>query len=133
LVPVADKYYTIEDQPNHSKKRKVVLCEYHHSKRLGFICIKCNKPTTTEHQPHPECIQCPSCVTPTVHQYDFKGQSYCRLHYSLIPETRCAGCNQAILKQFVEHKDLPDQIWHPECYMIFKFWGVKLAPKQNTG
>jgi hypothetical protein len=131
-VPVANKYYTMEDQPKHARKRKAVLCEYHHLKRLDLICIKCDKPTTTE-QPHPECIQCPSCVTPTVHQYEFKGQSYCRLHYSLILETHCAGCDQAILKQFVEHRDLPDQIWHPECYMIFKFWGVKLTPKHSAG
>ncbi|KAL9541124.1 hypothetical protein MBANPS3_009299 [Mucor bainieri] len=48
----------------------------------------------------------------------------------MIHETHCAGCDQAILKQFVEHVDLPNQIWHPECYMIFKFWGAKLAPKK---
>ncbi|GAN09776.1 LRG1 protein [Mucor ambiguus] len=47
----------------------------------------------------------------------------------MIYETHCAGCDQAILKQFVEHVNLPNQIWHPECYMIFKFWGAKLAPK----
>lgn len=48
----------------------------------------------------------------------------------MIDETHCAGCDQAILKQFVEHVDLPNQIWHPECYMIYKFWGAKLAPKK---
>ncbi|KAG1112877.1 hypothetical protein G6F42_014618 [Rhizopus arrhizus] len=50
----------------------------------------------------------------------------------MIQDTHCAGCDQAILKQFVEHVNLPNQIWHPECYMIFKFWGAKLAPKKPT-
>lgn len=62
-------------------------------------------------------------------QYEFKGTSYCRLHYSLLQETHCHGCDQAILKQFVEHRDLPNKIWHPECYMIYKFWSIKLSPK----
>lgn len=102
-------------------------------KRLGLICLKCNKPITTPEQKfHPQCIQCPSCVTPTISQYEFKGTSYCRIHYSLIQETHCNGCDQAILKQFVEHRDIPDKIWHPECYMIYKFWSIKLAPNPPT-
>ncbi|KAI8385597.1 hypothetical protein BD560DRAFT_431005 [Blakeslea trispora] len=70
--------------------------------------------------------KCSACVTAT-DQYEFQGQTYCWYHYSKIPETHCAGCDQAILKQFVEHKDMPHQIWHPECYMIFKFWNIKLS------
>lgn len=128
---VADKYYPIESPRN--SRRKFVLCEYHHLQRLGFICLKCDKPmTTAEQKYHSACIQCPSCVTPTLSQYEFKGTSYCRLHYSLLPETHCNGCDQAIVKQFVEHRDLPNKIWHPECYMIFKFWSVKLAPASSN-
>ncbi len=96
-------------------------------KSLGLICLKCNKPTTTNS--HVECIQqCPLCTVPTKSQYEFKGTSYCRLHYSLLKETHCDGCDQAILKQFVEHRDLPNKILHPECYMIYKFWSIKLSP-----
>lgn len=92
-----------------------------------MICPKCDKPLdSTDQTFHLECIQCPSCRTVTPSQYEFKGASYCRLHYSLIQETHCSGCDQAILKQFVEHVNLPNQIWHPECYMIYKFWSVKL-------
>lgn len=92
-----------------------------------MICSNCNT-SILQHK----CSECSQCVTPNTHQYEFKGQTYCRLHYSMIEETHCAGCNQAILKQFVEHGDLPNQIWHPECYMIYKFWGAKLAPKKAT-
>lgn len=38
----------------------------------------------------------------------------------MIPDTHCAGCGQAILKQFVEHHSYPRKKWHPECYMIQK-------------
>ncbi|KAG2234085.1 hypothetical protein INT48_000262 [Thamnidium elegans] len=132
--PVAKKYYTItSEEKNRMSRKKLVVCEYHHMKRLGLICLKCNKPITTPEQKfHPQCIQCPLCVTPTVSQYEHKGTSYCRLHYSLIPDTHCHGCNQAILKQFVEHRDIPNKIWHPECYMIFKFWSIKLAPNSTN-
>ncbi|GAA5805745.1 hypothetical protein HPULCUR_011270 [Helicostylum pulchrum] len=132
--PVAQNYYAITcEEKNRTSRKKLVVCEYHHLKRLGLICLKCNKPITTSEQKfHPQCIQCPLCVTPTVSQYEHKGTSYCRLHYSLIPDTHCNGCDQAILKQFVEHRDMPNFIWHPECYMIFKFWGIKLAPNPTT-
>ncbi|KAG8916289.1 hypothetical protein FRC02_004070, partial [Tulasnella sp. 418] len=36
----------------------------------------------------------------------------------------------AILKQFVEiNRNMKDECWHPECYMIYKFWNVRIAPK----
>ncbi|KAG0170792.1 hypothetical protein DFQ30_001980 [Apophysomyces sp. BC1015] len=40
----------------------------------------------------------------------------------------CAGCQMAILKQYVEidRKDAIDH-WHLECYMIHKYWNVKVA------
>ncbi|CEP10935.1 hypothetical protein [Parasitella parasitica] len=120
LKPVADKYYA------HSNKKKAVLCEQHHLERSGLVCSACNTPTLQH-----KCSSCPQCVTLNTHQYEFKGQTYCRLHYSMIEETHCAGCDQAILKQFVEHADLPNQIWHPECYMIYKFWGAKMAPSRK--
>ncbi|KAI8988517.1 hypothetical protein BDF20DRAFT_856159 [Mycotypha africana] len=133
--PVADKYFLVDDQPQHQtyqQRKKLVLCEFHHLSRLGLICLTCNQPitatTTAAYNYHPECVQCPLCTTTTSDQYEFKGKSYCRLHFSLIPETHCAGCTQAILDQYIEHQSLPNQIWHPECYMIFKFWSVKLLP-----
>ncbi|KAI9478366.1 MAG: hypothetical protein EXX96DRAFT_570568 [Benjaminiella poitrasii] len=132
FIPVADKYYPIDDQQQKYRRKKLlVVCEYHYLKRLGLICKKCDNPIASDQRYHPECIQCPLCVTPTTTHYDYKSQSYCRLHFSQIPETHCAGCEQAILKQFVEHRNLPNQIWHPECYMIFKFWNVKLAPNKK--
>lgn len=82
-----------------------------------------------------ETVGCVQCPPKTIHSfyYELNGKSYCRIHYSLLPKTQCFGCHQAVLKQFVQHRDIPEKIWHPECYMIYKFWGVKLAPLHQPG
>ena len=59
---------------------------------------------------------------------------YCHYHYSTKFAQRCNGCNTAILKQFVEiFRNGQDQHWHPECYMIHKFWNVRLAKTHRDG
>jgi hypothetical protein len=64
----------------------------------------------------------------------FDRLSDCHFHYSTRFATKCVGCAHAILKQFVEiNRNQKDECWHPECYMIHKFWNVKLTSKfQNT-
>jgi hypothetical protein len=78
---------------------------------------------------------------------------YCHYHYSTRFATKCAGCNTAILKQFVEiNRNMRDECWHPECYMInkvsgnarvthfpllmidslLKFWNVKVVSRRPT-
>lgn len=40
----------------------------------------------------------------------------------------CNGCGLPILKQFVEiARNGMDQIWHPECYMIHKYWNIRMS------
>lgn len=58
----------------------------------------------------------------------------CHFHYSTKFAVKCVGCETAILKQFVEmNRNGKDECWHPECYMISKFWNVRLASKNfNT-
>lgn len=131
-----NKYYFMEDQ---QLRKKVILCELDYLKRSNsIICLKCNKPITrfsssNQHSYHPECsVQCPSCFTPSQYQYEYKSVNYCRYHYSLLEETHCMGCHQAVLKQFVELEHCPNQLWHPECYMIYKFWNIKLTPNNNV-
>ena len=129
-LSVADKYYYLIE-----KRRRIILCQYHYTKRSAMETVGC--------------VQCPP---KTIHSfyYELNGKSYCRIHYSLLPKTQCFGCHQAVLKQFVQHRDIPEKIWHPECYMIYKvnlkynyqcsilnmhmqFWGVKLAPLHQPG
>ena len=46
---------------------------------------------------------------------------YCHLLYSTRFATKCARCNSAIPKQFVEiNRNNMDECWHSECYMINK-------------
>lgn len=53
---------------------------------------------------------------------------YCHYHYSTQHAQKCNGCQTAILKQFVEiFRNGQNQHWHPECYMIHKFWNVRLG------
>ncbi|KAI9260172.1 hypothetical protein BY458DRAFT_588349 [Sporodiniella umbellata] len=130
-VSVADKYYCSIEEDNR-RRRKVILCQHHYTKRANSVCPKCDQPCYGQkfHSDCIQCLQCPSSNSQTSF-YDFNGQSYCREHYSLLSEIRCFGCNQAVLKQFVQHRDSPENIWHPECYMVYKFWGVKLAPQRE--
>ncbi|KAF8941016.1 hypothetical protein BGZ58_003153 [Dissophora ornata] len=60
--------------------------------------------------------------------YEHDDKVYCHYHYSIQYAVKCAGCRTAILKQFVEiNRNSQDEHWHPECYMIHKFWNVKLS------
>ncbi|KAI9323802.1 hypothetical protein BX666DRAFT_2108646 [Dichotomocladium elegans] len=60
-------------------------------------------------------------------EYKYDNKSYCRYHYSLLRGTGCTGCGQAILSQPVDDKTEPGKHWHHECFMIYKYWQVKLA------
>ncbi|KAK2069383.1 hypothetical protein P8C59_003969 [Phyllachora maydis] len=65
--------------------------------------------------------------------YEHEGQVYCHYHYSTRFAQRCSGCQTAILKQFVEiFRNGQNQHWHPECYMIHKFWNVRLNPPKEA-
>ena len=59
--------------------------------------------------------------------YEHEGMVYCHYHYSTRFAQKCNGCQTAILKQFVEiFRNGENQHWHPECYMIHKYWNVRL-------
>ena len=64
--------------------------------------------------------------------YEHEGKVYCHYHYSTQFAQKCSGCQTAILKQFVEiFRKGQNQHWHPECYMIHKFWNVRLASSED--
>lgn len=73
------------------------------------------------HVEHFTCSVCPTLFGPQDSYYEHDGDVYCHYHYSTRFATKCAGCNSAILKQFVEiNRNMRDECWHPECYMINK-------------
>lgn len=114
------------------------LCETDYFRRLDLLCFECGGAlrgsyiTALERKYHIEhftCSVCPTVFGAQDSYYEHEGKVYCHYHYSTQWAQRCNGCQTAILKQFVEiFRNGQNQHWHPECYMIHKFWNVRLAP-----
>ncbi|KAF8074987.1 LIM domain-containing protein [Lyophyllum atratum] len=135
---VASKFFPIEGPDG----RQHPLCERDYFRRLNLICAKCNMALRGSyitacskkfHVEHFTCSLCPTLFGPQDSYYEHEGDVYCHFHYSTRFATKCAGCNSAILKQFVEiNRNMRDECWHPECYMINKFWNVKVVSRRPT-
>nr|CAG8438836.1 3632_t:CDS:10 [Entrophospora candida] len=130
---VAAKFFPMDDKDG----KQYPLCERDYFARLNLICEKCGGAlrgsyiTALEKKYHIEhftCSACPTLFGPQDSYYEHDSQVYCHYHYSTRFAVKCTGCQTAILKQFVEiNRNSIDEHWHPECYMIHKFWNVKLA------
>jgi hypothetical protein len=132
---VASKFFPADDENGEGQ---YPLCETDYFRRLGLLCHKCGGAlrgsyiTALErkyHVDHFTCSLCPTVFGAQDSYYEHDGQVYCHYHYSTQFAQRCSGCKTAILKQFVEiFRNGQNQHWHPECYMIHKFWNVRLNP-----
>ncbi|RJE18299.1 GTPase-activating protein, partial [Aspergillus sclerotialis] len=132
---VASKFFPVESE---DKTYQYPLCETDYFRRLDLICHTCGGAlrgsyiTALERKYHIEhftCSVCPTVFGAQDSYYEHEDKVYCHYHYSTQFAQRCHGCHTAILKQFVEiFRNGQNQHWHPECYMIHKFWNVRLAP-----
>ncbi|KAL3497141.1 hypothetical protein BJX62DRAFT_3643 [Aspergillus germanicus] len=132
---VASKFFPV-DAENGSGQYP--LCEIDYFRRLDLLCHDCGGAlrgsyiTALDRKYHIEhftCSVCPTVFGAQDSYYEHEGKVYCHFHYSTQFAQRCHGCHTAILKQFVEiFRNGQNQHWHPECYMIHKFWNVRLAP-----
>lgn len=130
---MASKFFPAEDENGE----QYPLCETDYFRRLGLLCHQCGGAlrgsyiTALDHKYHVDHFTCSLCATVFGAQdsyYEHDGHVYCHYHYSTQFAQRCNGCQTAILKQFVEiFRNGQNQHWHPECYMIHKFWNVRLA------
>lgn len=130
---VASKFFPIAEPDG----KQYPLCERDYFRRLNLVCQSCGGAlrgsyiTALDYKYHIEhftCSVCPTVFGPQDSYYEHDGKVYCHYHYSLNYAVKCAGCRTAILKQFVEiNRNSQDEHWHPECYMIHKFWNVKLS------
>lgn len=130
---MASKFFPAEDENG----AQYPLCETDYFRRLGLLCHQCGGAlrgsyiTALDHKYHVDHFTCSLCATVFGAQdsyYEHDGHVYCHYHYSTQFAQRCNGCQTAILKQFVEiFRNGQNQHWHPECYMIHKFWNVRLA------
>ncbi|KAJ7066728.1 LIM domain-containing protein [Mycena amicta] len=135
---VASKFFPIEG----ADAKQYPLCERDYFRRLNLICAKCGMALRGSyitacgkkfHVEHFTCSLCPTLFGPSDSYYEHDGDVYCHFHYSTRFATKCAGCSSAILKQFVEiNRNMRDECWHPECYMINKFWNVKVVSRRPT-
>lgn len=117
---------------------QVPLCEYDYFKKLDLICHNCNSalrgPYITAlgnkyHVEHFKCSECGKVFDSEESYYEHESNIYCHSHYSKLFATKCEGCQSSIVKQFVElFKGGKNQQWHPECYMVYKFWNVFITP-----
>ncbi|THV53796.1 hypothetical protein BGAL_0041g00020 [Botrytis galanthina] len=136
---VASKFFPVDEENGEGQ---YPLCETDYFRRLDLICHQCNGAlrgsyiTALErkyHIDHFTCSVCPTVFGAQDSYYEHDGQVYCHYHYSTRFAQRCNGCQTAILKQFVEiFRNGQNQHWHPECYMIHKFWNVRLASPQDV-
>ena len=131
---VASKFFPVDDDKG---KGQYPLCETDYFRRLDLLCSKCGGAlrgsyvTALDRKYHIDHFTCSVCTTAFGAKdsyYEHDGMVYCHYHYSTRFAQRCNGCQTAILKQFVEiFRNGQNQHWHPECYMIHKFWNVRLA------
>ncbi|KAI9819584.1 MAG: hypothetical protein M1827_007034 [Pycnora praestabilis] len=109
---VASKFFPVDDEDSDAQ---YPLCETDYFRRLDLLCFECGGALRV--------------FGAQDSYYEHEGRVYCHYHYSTQFAQRCNGCQTAILKQFVEiFRNGQNQHWHPECYMIHKFWNVRLAP-----
>lgn len=60
---------------------------------------------------------------PSDSYYEHEDSVYCHFHYSTRFANKCAGCNTAILKQFVEvNRNMKEDCYHPECTPMFSLF-----------
>ncbi|KAF2750572.1 RhoGAP-domain-containing protein [Sporormia fimetaria CBS 119925] len=129
---VASKFFPVPDKPPN----QYPLCETDYFRRLDLLCYECGQAlrgsyiTALDRKYHIEhftCSVCPTVFGASDSYYEHEGSVYCHYHYSTKFAQRCNGCQTSILKQFVEiFRNGQNQHWHPECYMIHKYWNVRL-------
>ncbi|KAJ5698807.1 hypothetical protein N7462_000812 [Penicillium macrosclerotiorum] len=136
---VASKFFPVDSEDGSCQ---FPLCETDYFRRLNLLCHECGGAlrgsyiTALDRKYHIEhftCSVCPTVFGAQDSYYEHEGKVYCHFHYSTQFAQRCHGCHTAILKQFVEiFRNGQNQHWHPECYMIHKFWNVRLSPTGQT-
>ncbi|KAI9316014.1 hypothetical protein BX666DRAFT_2019617 [Dichotomocladium elegans] len=140
--PVASRFFPLEVKDGALQQP---LCERDYFRRLNLVCENCGDALRGSyiiavgkkyHLEHFCCSACAVVFGPEDSYYEHDNNVYCHYHYSIKFAIHCSGCETAILKQFVEiSRNNRIEHWHPECYMIHKFWNVRVAQdsEESTG
>ncbi|WFD35793.1 Rho-type GTPase activating protein Rga1 [Malassezia cuniculi] len=136
---VASKFFSATEEMvsgSGAPGRLFPLCETDYFRRLDLLCHKCGGALRGSyvtalgakfHVEHFTCSVCATVFGPEDSYYEHDSNVYCHFHYSTRFAIKCSSCGMAILKQFVEiNRNNANEHWHPECYMIHRFWKIKL-------
>ncbi|PVU89756.1 hypothetical protein BB559_002654 [Furculomyces boomerangus] len=141
-VNIADSFCPYEEPNSDPSSDIQIFCKDHYYKKMGLICEKCKKPVDERYvtglgkKYHPQHFTCYVCTTefgPDGTYYEHEGNAYCLYHYTFLVSSKCSGCAQPIMKLYLQiYSQGLEERWHPECYMIHKFWNVKICPQSPT-
>lgn len=136
--PCSAKFFPVENSGSLDPNSVIPLCEQCYFRRQDLLCCACDGALRGSyitalgkkyHVEHFTCSLCSTVFGSDDSYYEHEDNIYCRYHYSTLYAAKCEGCKTAILKQFVEvFRGGREQQWHPECYMINKFWNVMIFP-----
>lgn len=135
------KFFPVESPTAIPETNNLIpLCEHDYFRRQDLLCCVCDGALRGSyitalgkkyHVEHFTCSLCSTVFGSDDSYYEHEDNIYCRYHYSTLYAAKCEGCKTAILKQFVEvFRGGREQQWHPECYMINKFWNVMISPSK---
>lgn len=116
---------------------EVILCREDYFKRINLVCAGCNEFIDdvhvsvlgrNYHLDHFACAVCGETFDGKGSYFEHKGAIYCQMHYSSTFALQCGGCGNPVLKNFVKYRTCSGsmQHWHPQCFMIYKLWDVKI-------
>ncbi|MCJ1393744.1 hypothetical protein MMC18_006620 [Xylographa bjoerkii] len=117
------------------------LCETDYFRRLDLLCYHCGRAlrgsylTACDRKYHVEHLMCSMCdlfFGPGIDYYEHEQKVLCHYHYATQGAEYCTGCKTPIMKQFIEISQTGiKEYWHNECYMLNKFWKIKLATSKD--
>uniref|UniRef100_A0A8C3HJ76 Transforming growth factor beta 1 induced transcript 1 n=1 Tax=Chrysemys picta bellii TaxID=8478 RepID=A0A8C3HJ76_CHRPI len=107
---------------NFFEKDGAPYCERDYFQLFSPRCGLCNEPildkmvTALDKNWHPEHFCCVKCGRPFGEEgfHEKDGQQYCRQDFYELFSTRCQGCSQAILENYISALSA---LWHPECFV----------------
>ncbi|XP_039186350.1 transforming growth factor beta-1-induced transcript 1 protein [Crotalus tigris] len=107
---------------NFFEKDGAPYCERDYFQLFSPRCGFCNEPildkmvTALDKNWHPEHFCCVQCGRPFGEEgfHEKDGKQYCRQDFYELFSTRCQGCSQAILENYISALNA---LWHPECFV----------------
>uniref|UniRef100_A0A6Q2XGF0 Transforming growth factor beta-1-induced transcript 1 protein n=1 Tax=Esox lucius TaxID=8010 RepID=A0A6Q2XGF0_ESOLU len=97
-------------------------CESDYFTLYSPHCAHCSKPilnkmvTALDKNWHPECFCCVKCSRAFGEEgfHDREGQQYCQQCFLSLFASRCQGCTQPILENYISALN---SLWHPQCFV----------------